>query len=90
MKEKLHLKIGRANNSDFRISDSSVSRFHSKLKIFENNFYVEDNKSKFGTSMQIDHEFNLLPNKQLGLQIGKYFATFVVKKTFCAYFTCYS
>ena len=88
---KIYLKFkGRNNDSDFKINDISVSRFHSILRIFDKNFYLEDNKSKFGTLIQIDNEFNLLPEKQLGLQIGKYLVTFNVKKTFCAYFTCYS
>lgn len=49
-KDKDVFKLGRGHESDVRVSDISVSRFHATLKYDkDNNFYLEDNLSKFGT-----------------------------------------
>jgi hypothetical protein len=40
-KTKDHLTIGRNNNSDIRLSDVSVSRYHSKISYLDGNFYIE-------------------------------------------------
>lgn len=47
---KNSFKLGRGHESDVRVSDISVSRFHAVLK-YENDshFYLQDNLSKFGT-----------------------------------------
>jgi len=90
MKMNKTIKIGRANDSDVRISDISVSRFHAKLKIIDDCFYLEDHHSKFGTLMQIDNEFSVLPEKRLGLQIGKFFVSFISSRSFCARLCCYN
>jgi pSer/pThr/pTyr-binding forkhead associated (FHA) protein len=47
--EKSFFKLGRGHESDLRINDISVSRFHAKIKFENNKFMLEDNKSKFGT-----------------------------------------
>jgi hypothetical protein len=89
MKDKQKIKIGRANDSDVRITDISVSRNHSNLKLFEGSFYLEDNNSKFGTLLQIPEDFVAYPNKQLALQIGRTFVLFKMKKTCLAILRCY-
>jgi len=89
MKDKQTIKIGRANDSDVRISDISVSRNHANLKLFEGAFYLDDNNSKFGTLLQIPEDFIVLPNKQLALQLGKTFLCFQMKKTCLAILRCY-
>jgi len=43
------LRIGRGHDSDIRIPDISVSRFHASIHFSNGNFYLEDNISKFGT-----------------------------------------
>ena len=43
------IKLGRGHDVDIRITDISVSRFHSMIKYYKGNFYIEDNNSKFGT-----------------------------------------
>jgi pSer/pThr/pTyr-binding forkhead associated (FHA) protein len=45
-----HIKIGRGHDSQVRVTDISVSRFHAQIKksVF-GDFLVEDNNSKFGT-----------------------------------------
>lgn len=49
-KERSTFKLGRGHESDVRVSDISVSRCHAILKYdTDNQFYLEDNLSKFGT-----------------------------------------
>jgi hypothetical protein len=44
------VKIGRGHDVDVRITDISVSRLHAVIKRSEKGyFYLQDNKSKFGT-----------------------------------------
>jgi hypothetical protein len=44
------VKIGRGHDVDVRITDISVSRLHALIKKSEKGyFYLQDNKSKFGT-----------------------------------------
>jgi pSer/pThr/pTyr-binding forkhead associated (FHA) protein len=49
MNDKESLKIGRGQDNDLRITDISVSRCHSVIKLLKGQFILEDNDSKFGT-----------------------------------------
>lgn len=50
MKNTDIVKLGRGHDQDIRITDISVSRFHSKIrKNAKGYFYIQDNNSKFGT-----------------------------------------
>ena len=50
MKDCSYIKVGRGHDVDIRVTDISVSRFHAKINRSQNGeFYVEDNRSKFGT-----------------------------------------
>lgn len=43
-------RIGRGHDSDIRVSDISVSRFHAIIvKTEQNELVIKDNNSKFGT-----------------------------------------
>lgn len=53
MMEKAVVRIGRGHDSDVRISDISVSRNHATLNLKNRFFYIEDQKSKFGTLVQV-------------------------------------
>lgn len=55
MKEREFIRVGRGHDADIRVTDISVSRFHARINRDPNNgqFYVEDNKSKFGTLIQV-------------------------------------
>ena len=46
---KTSFKLGRGHESEVRINDISVSRFHALIKYKDDGFYIEDNNSKFGT-----------------------------------------
>ena len=71
--EKNIVKIGRSNDSDVRMSDISVSRFHCNLKLWDNgNITISDNKSKFGTLILFNHPYIPLFYKyKLTVQIGR-------------------
>ncbi|SCM20937.1 FHA domain protein, putative [Plasmodium chabaudi chabaudi] len=66
-------RMGRGHDSDIRVNDISVSRFHALIKFFNGNFYIEDCKSKFGTLIQIRRPvfFNIRRSKFIALQIGR-------------------
>ncbi|CXI31090.1 FHA domain protein, putative [Plasmodium berghei] len=66
-------RMGRGHDSDVRINDISVSRFHALIKFLNGNFYIEDCKSKFGTLIQIRRPvfFNIRRSKFIALQIGR-------------------
>ena len=43
------IKIGRGHECEIRITDISVSRNHARIDKIAEDYYVFDNKSKFGT-----------------------------------------
>jgi len=51
--EKKKFSLGRGHDSDLRINDISVSRLHATLEYKNGEFYLEDQKSKFGTLIHI-------------------------------------
>ena len=54
MKDRNFIRVGRGHDADIRVTDISVSRFHALInRNEEGEYFVEDNKSKFGTLMQI-------------------------------------
>mgnify|MGYP002475727197 FL=1 len=65
-------KLGRGHDSDVRISDISVSRFHATIKYLDGKFILEDNNSKFGTLVQLEESYDLSTCHDLvELQIGR-------------------
>lgn len=90
MKDKNVIKLGRANDSDVRMTDISVSRNHAFLKLVDGFFFLEDNFSKFGSLVLVQNELLILPYKQIGLQCGKLFLSCYLTKTLIAWLTCYS
>lgn len=64
MSVKKQIKVGRGHDADIRVTDISVSRFHASIN--RNNkgqFFVEDNKSKFGTLVLVRKPLKLYQNK---------------------------
>ena len=53
-------KLGRGHESEVRINDISVSRFHAMLKYRDDGFYIEDNNSKFGTIVLVRNKIPLI------------------------------
>jgi hypothetical protein len=67
--DKQSVMLGRGHDSDVRIPDISVSRCHAKISFVGNEFFVEDNLSKFGTLVKIDTPFVL--DGKITLQCGR-------------------
>ena len=88
-KLKNYLMIGRANNSDIRLSDVSVSRNHSIISYYDGKFYIDDIGSKFGTLLLIQNNILFLPYKDISLQTGKCHLIFRLKRTCLGLFKCY-
>jgi len=74
LNEDLEFYVGRDNNMQIRITDISVSRSHAKISFYNDEFYVKDNESKFGTLILLQSPFPIpyLKKWSLTLQIGKY------------------
>ena len=47
--QKKEFSMGRGHESEVRVNDISVSRLHAKIKYQPDGYYLEDNRSKFGT-----------------------------------------
>ena len=69
--EKLKFKIGRGHESDARIADISVSRFHAQITCTPNGFIVEDNRSKFGTLVLEPSPLLLELDQTKAVQVGR-------------------
>ena len=83
------IKIGRGHESNILLSDISVSRVHCLLNIDNNNVYLEDNNSKYGTLVLVQtHRINLVETLSLNLQIGRTFINCKVKKPFKLFGCC--
>ncbi len=72
------IKLGRGHQCDLRISDISVSRIHAFLRYKDNQFRIFDNESKFGTLIQLNHDYEITKDKA-AIQIGRTVFTFVMK-----------
>ena len=89
-KDKQTIKLGRANDSDVRMTDISVSRNHASLKLYNGHLYLQDNSSKFGTLVHLQNEVIVLPLKQLAIQSGKLYLFFNLRKTCFASLKCFT
>ncbi len=68
------------NACDIKISDISVSRHHALLKFVQNEFYIDDNNSKFGTLVEVNEPFQLAPDEPCCLQIGRTVIKLLVRR----------
>jgi pSer/pThr/pTyr-binding forkhead associated (FHA) protein len=60
MQSSEFIKVGRGHDSQVRVTDISVSRFHALFrKSFMGDFVVEDNSSKFGTLVLVRRPMQL-------------------------------
>lgn len=72
--------IGRGHESDIKISDISVSRRHCLIKLMENEFFLEDSKSKFGTLTKLNGQLVLRYNSELTIQVNRTVFHFMYKE----------
>lgn len=68
------VKLGRGHQSDIVLDDISVSRVHSEIAFKNNNFYLRDLDSKFGTLVEFRETREITDN--LKVQCGRTVYTF--------------
>ena len=83
------MTFGRANNSDIKLNDISVSRNHSIINYENGELYIDDIGSKFGTLLLIQNNFLFLPHKEINIQTGKSHFIFYWLRIFLACLICY-
>ncbi|CAG9324502.1 unnamed protein product [Blepharisma stoltei] len=76
------VKIGRGHENEIRVSDISVSRCHSTIKISRNGFFLEDNDSKFGTLVLARKPVLLKRNSSLVVQCKRTVIQFSLKEPY--------
>jgi pSer/pThr/pTyr-binding forkhead associated (FHA) protein len=69
--EKTQFRLGRGHDSDLRVNDISVSRCHVILKYHEGKFFLEDQKSKFGTLVLIRDYIKIEADITQAVQVGR-------------------
>jgi pSer/pThr/pTyr-binding forkhead associated (FHA) protein len=82
MTNKETIRIGRGHESDVRISDISVSRCHSVIRLTSDAFILEDNNSKFGTLLQVRRSMCLDYKSNFSIQLGRSLIVFNLKSKF--------
>ncbi|KAL8272612.1 hypothetical protein Esti_003501 [Eimeria stiedai] len=70
MSSKKDLKLGRGHESDVRIPDVSISRYHATIRFVDGNFQLEDHNSKFGTLVSLRKAFSI-GESVAALQVGR-------------------
>lgn len=63
--------LGRGHDCDARVADISVSRFHANITYKNGEFILKDNKSKFGTLVQIKDMIEIQPCQNAVVQCGR-------------------
>ena len=79
--EKPSFNMGRGHESEVRVNDISVSRCHAIIKYKPEGFYVEDNRSKFGTLVLLKETFALQLEHTSAVQVGRTVVSFTVRNT---------
>ena len=79
-RNKCALKVGRGHDTDIRVSDISVSRFHASLHFQDGHFLLEDNRSKFGCLVLARGPVQVRADTPTFLQMGRTVASFSVVK----------
>ncbi|CAG9310306.1 unnamed protein product [Blepharisma stoltei] len=79
LRSKDTVRLGRGHESEVRISDISVSRCHAIISYRNGSFYLEDNKSKFGTLIEVSEGYALDANSQIAMQVGRTVISFSIK-----------
>lgn len=85
---KESLDLGRANDSQVRITDISVSRKHCTIRKRGDGFYVEDLNSKFGTLVK-EEQVVLRHKGEVTLQVARHLLKLSVKRSAGPRFCCW-
>lgn len=71
MAVKKECKLGRGHESDVRIADVSISRFHAMIRYQDGCFYLQDHQSKFGTLVALRKPTVVEKAEKLSVQVGR-------------------
>eukprot|EP01055_Gregarina_sp_Pseudo9_P003299 Gregarina_sp_Pseudo_9__3298@NODE_347_length_3093_cov_7_685003_g327_i0_p1_GENE_NODE_347_length_3093_cov_7_685003_g327_i0NODE_347_length_3093_cov_7_685003_g327_i0_p1_ORF_typecomplete_len893_score149_29YopYscD_cpl/PF16697_5/7_1e02YopYscD_cpl/PF16697_5/34YopYscD_cpl/PF16697_5/4_4e10FHA/PF00498_26/7FHA/PF00498_26/7_7e10RINGv/PF12906_7/2_2e12Fer2_4/PF13510_6/0_19zfRING_2/PF13639_6/0_61_NODE_347_length_3093_cov_7_685003_g327_i03223000 len=71
MAVKKECKLGRGHESDVRIADVSISRFHAMIRYQDGCFYLQDHTSKFGTLVALRKPTVVERAEKLSVQVGR-------------------
>ena len=82
LNESESVSIGRGNDSEIKLSDISVSREHARVKFLNNKFFIQDNRSKFGTLISVCKELLLTQGNEVTIQVNRTIIHFLVKRPF--------
>ncbi len=63
--------------------DISISRVHAEIRKVDNDFYLADQKSKFGTLVLAKRALPVRESKPLLIQAGRTLLSIAIKKPFC-------
>ncbi|XP_055388705.1 uncharacterized protein LOC129617557 [Condylostylus longicornis] len=80
MHAKKELKLGRGHESDIRIADVSISRWHAKIRFADGEFTLEDHDSKFGTLVSLRRMQPVEETHDLSVQVGRTVLTMSIRK----------
>jgi pSer/pThr/pTyr-binding forkhead associated (FHA) protein len=80
---------GRGNECEIRLSDISVSRFHTSLKLENNKLILKDNSSKFGT-LFLSRKNIYIGQNHLFIQCGRTLLEVYSSKKWYSNFPCIS
>ena len=78
---KKTLRVGRNNISDVKLTDSSISRNHAIIKYTDGEFILEDNFSKFGTSILVNKPICIKEDDIAHFQSGETMFSVSIKKS---------
>ena len=67
-----NISLGRGEDSDVRVNDSSISQKHASLRFEQSiqEFVLQDEDSKFGSLLLIQEPVKLSPERETTIQIG--------------------
>ena len=70
-KEGIPIKIGRGHQCEIRLTDISVSRAHAQIIFKNDQFFIKDSKSKFGTLIKLDETLSFKKDELIKVQYGR-------------------
>lgn len=86
--DKNQISLGKSTECDIIIKDQMISKIHAFITFHNENVFLRDNSSFYGTSILIKHDLQILFNKQLALQFKENLVTFELKYSNCMSYIC--
>ena len=84
------VRIGRGQQADLQISnDISVSRCHAIISLFGTNFYLNDNRSKFGTLILAKGPMKIEAEQSYNLQVSRTVIHVTLRQPFSFLQSCF-